>query len=78
LSRPGFAVVSWRNKSYIAAHSRFFAPCGVLAMKRLWLLLLLFLLAGCASEGSKGQWDEFWKDLRGDNMKMRNDVSIMK
>jgi hypothetical protein len=27
--------------------------------------------AGCASD--KGQWDEFWKDVRGDNMKMMSD-----
>lgn len=33
----------------------------------------LLLCAGCASDGNKGQWDEFWKDLRGDNMKMRSD-----
>jgi hypothetical protein len=50
---------------------------GVEAMKRLRVLLCALLLAslGCASEGSRGQWDEFWKDLRGDNMKMRNDFS---
>jgi hypothetical protein len=33
---------------------------------------------GCASEGDKGQWDEVWKDLRGDNMQMRNDFSGMR
>lgn len=46
-------------------------------MKRLWLLLgaALIGLAGCAADGAKGEWDEFWKDLRGDNMKMRNDVA---
>ena len=45
-------------------------------MKRLWLVcVLLFGLAGCAGDGNKGQWDEFWKDARGDNMKMRNEVS---
>jgi hypothetical protein len=44
-------------------------------MKRCRVLLcaLLFGLAGCAADGDKGQWNEFWKDLRGDNMKMRND-----
>jgi hypothetical protein len=46
-------------------------------MKRLRVLLCALLLSGlgCSSDGSKGQWDEFWKDLRGDNMKMRNDFS---
>jgi hypothetical protein len=39
---------------------------------RLFLLLCLLLFAGgCASDGSKDQWNEFWKDLRGDNMEMR-------
>ncbi len=48
-------------------------------MKR-WVLIcaLLFALGGCATEGSRGQWDEFWRDLRGDNMKMRNDISVAK
>jgi len=46
----------------------FVAP-GVGAMKRLGVLLCALLFAsGCASDGC---WDEFWKDLRGDNMKMR-------
>ena len=46
-------------------------------MKRLWVLLLCALwvgLAGCAGDGDKRQWEEFWKDARGDNMKMRNDM----
>jgi hypothetical protein len=49
-------------------------------MIRLWVLLcaLIMGLAGCATEGQKGSWDEFWKDLRGDNMKMRNDMPGMK
>ena len=49
---------------------------GVQAMKCLGVLVcaLLFGLAGCAADGDKGQWNEFWKDLRGDNMKMRNDI----
>jgi hypothetical protein len=39
-------------------------------MKRLWLLLVCtaFFGLGCGS-----QWDEFWRDLRGDNQKMRSD-----
>jgi hypothetical protein len=35
-------------------------------------LLTLALGVGCAAEGQKSQWDDFWKDLRGDNMKMRS------
>jgi hypothetical protein len=43
-------------------------------MKRFrWLCCALFFCLGCASDGSNGEWDEFWKDLRGDNMKMRLD-----
>jgi len=35
-----------------------------------------FMLAsGCAGDGTKDQWDGFFKDLRGDNMKMRSDPS---
>ena len=32
-------------------------------------------LAGCASteSSSDSSWGEFWKDARGDNMKMRSD-----
>jgi hypothetical protein len=42
-------------------------------MKRLGMLLaVLIFLAGCASSGDQSQWDDFWKDLRGDNMKMRS------
>jgi hypothetical protein len=34
----------------------------------------LFLgLAGCAMDSQKGEWVEFWKDVRGDNMKMSSD-----
>ena len=49
-------------------------------MKRLGVLLCVLLCAlafglGCASDSTKGQWDEFWKDLRGDNMQMHNDFS---
>jgi hypothetical protein len=46
-------------------------------MKRLGLLLCALVLLcwglGCASD-SGGSWDEVWKDLRGDNMKMRGDT----
>ena len=38
--------------------------------------LLLFFCAGCAGSGEKSMWDEFLKDLRGDNMKMRGDFDM--
>jgi hypothetical protein len=42
-------------------------------MKRLGALLgMLFCLVGCASSGDQSQWDDFWKDVHGDNMKMRS------
>jgi hypothetical protein len=42
-------------------------------MKRLAVLCWVLLFCpGCASDGDKGQWAEFWKDVRGDNMQMRN------
>ncbi|MBI3407942.1 MAG: hypothetical protein HY040_06245 [Planctomycetes bacterium] len=45
-------------------------------MGRLCVLLCALLFCqGCAAEGNAGKWDEFWRDLRGDNMKMRNDFS---
>jgi hypothetical protein len=48
-------------------------------MKRLWVLLCaLLVLAGCASDSDRKQWDEALKDLRGDNMKMRSDFSAAK
>jgi hypothetical protein len=37
------------------------------------LVLALLVCVGCASPGEKSEWDEFWKDLRGDNLKMRAD-----
>jgi len=47
-------------------------------MKRLCLLVCALLFcAGCDSDGDKGPWDAFKKDLRGDNMQMRNDFSGM-
>jgi hypothetical protein len=39
---------------------------------RCLLAAALLLGVGCAAD-DKGQWDEFWKDLRGDNMKMQTD-----
>jgi hypothetical protein len=45
-------------------------------MKRLWVLCCAVLFSlGCASDADKAQWDEVWKDLRGDNMKMKNNFS---
>jgi hypothetical protein len=45
-------------------------------MKRLCALLgLLVSCLGCAGEGTQAQWDEFWKDVRGENMQMRNNFS---
>ncbi len=34
-------------------------------------VVALLLTAGCAAQGEKSQWDDFWKDLRGDNQQMR-------
>ena len=45
-------------------------------MKRLYLVVCALCLGlGCASEGNSGQWDEFWKDVRGENMRMRGGFS---
>ena len=45
-------------------------------MKRRCLLLAVLLSSlGCASVGDKAQWDEAWKDLRGDNMQMHGNFS---
>jgi hypothetical protein len=42
-------------------------------MRRLCVLAFVLLLGfGCAADGDKGSWDEVFKDLRGDNMQMRN------
>jgi hypothetical protein len=42
-------------------------------MRRLGVLLgVLVLVGGCSGDGRRGQWDDFWKDLRGDNMQMRS------
>jgi len=46
------------------------------SMKTFAVLCVLFFCWGCASDSDKGQWDEFWKDLRGDNMKMRTGCSL--
>jgi hypothetical protein len=36
------------------------------------LVCALFVCAGCSGDGQRGQWDEFWKDVRGHNMQMRS------
>jgi hypothetical protein len=46
-------------------------------MKHILAVLLTWIVAGCASDGDKAQWDEFRKDLRGDNMQMHADKSGM-
>jgi hypothetical protein len=47
-------------------------------MRCLCVLVCVLVCSGCMADGDKGSWDEFWKDLRGDNMKMRSDFSGMK
>jgi hypothetical protein len=43
-------------------------------MRRLCVLAFALLFGlGCATEETKKQWDEAWKDLRGDNMEMKSD-----
>ena len=45
-------------------------------MKRLCVLLCaLVICGGCMSDSDKKQWDEVWKDARGDNMQMRNNFA---
>jgi hypothetical protein len=45
-------------------------------MKRLWVLLCaVWVCAGCATEGDRAQWEEVKRELRGDNMRMRNDFT---
>lgn len=43
-------------------------------MKRLCMLVCVL----CCAIGCGHQWDEFWKDARGDNMKMQYDFSSTK
>ena len=42
------------------------------------LAFALLLGLGCAAPGEKGQWDDFWKDLRGDNMRMRSGIEALR
>ena len=40
------------------------------------VVAMLFIAAGCATEGDRAQWNEAWKDLRGDNMQMQSDKEV--
>jgi hypothetical protein len=40
------------------------------------LFMALLVSPGCASDGARAQWDEFWKDVRGDNMEMGSHHAI--
>lgn len=42
-------------------------------MRPLCLALALLFCCGCFSDGAKEAWEPFFKDLRGDNMKMSTD-----
>jgi hypothetical protein len=45
-------------------------------MTRLVVIFCSTLLClGCAGDSDKAQWNDFWKDLRGDNMQMRGAFS---
>lgn len=44
-------------------------------MKRLCVMLCALAFCGCLSDSDKKQWNEAWKDLRGDNMQMRNNFA---
>src|SRR5207249_7016150 len=49
---------------------------GVEAMKHMCVLLCAMLFCvGCAADGDNGQWEDFWKDVRGENMQMRSHFS---
>ena len=40
------------------------------------VVAMLFIAAGCATEGDRAQWNEVWKDLRGDNLQMQSDKAV--
>jgi hypothetical protein len=42
------------------------------------LLCALLFASGCMSADGKGFFDDALKDLRGDNMQMRSDSSLLK
>jgi hypothetical protein len=45
-------------------------------MKHLCVLVCaLWFGVGCASDGDRAQWSDALKDLRGDNMQMRDNFS---
>ena len=54
------------NKGMMGRLTRFYVRMLSVALDRPFLLA-----GGCATQGQKGPWDDFWKDLRGDNMEMR-------
>jgi hypothetical protein len=43
------------------------------AMMRLVAAIFVGCCLGCVIEANRGQWDEVWKDARGDNMRMMSD-----
>jgi hypothetical protein len=48
---------------------------GVMDMNRLFFLVgAMLLCAGCASETDRVMWESAMKDLRGDNMQMKDGV----
>jgi hypothetical protein len=47
-------------------------------MRRLCVLTLaLFLGTGCVTDADRKQWQEAWRDLRGDNMEMKSSGSAI-
>jgi hypothetical protein len=42
-------------------------------MMRLVAAIIIGCCLGCATEANRDQWDEVWKDARGDNMRMMSD-----
>jgi hypothetical protein len=42
-------------------------------MTRLVAAIIVGCCLGCVTQSNKGQWDEVWKDARGDNMRMMSD-----
>jgi hypothetical protein len=51
-------------------------PTEEWTMKRLCLFVCALCLGlGCATEADRAQWNEVWKDARGENMQMRGGFS---
>src|SRR5262245_65939065 len=72
-ARPAEVPVAFAERNgYRAAGTSTPVPAEG-AMRRLGLFALAVVLGlGCATESHQGPWDEFWKDLRGDNQQMRS------